>query len=317
MAPSRLVPIFTIFTKLILSAFLIWIIVSHTDFERIIAHINQISIAALLEACLLILVTLFLSSVRQSSILRMFGQKLPIWSSFQISMIGAFFSQALITFLSGDAVRVWCFKKRNIGILEGTSAVFLDRAIGTIGIIVLFYTTLPSLLSLTQDHTMQLGLLMLSLLSGISVILFLILGLVKQAWFTGHRLFGTLLSLISMSRYAIQAPWLFLWTLAISVLVQFINIWTIYILAHGFGVDVSFKACIIAVPVVILISMMPISIAGWGVREGTMSVIFASQGFPAEGILATSVVFGLVTLFVSLPGAIAWLAERRMLPVTN
>jgi uncharacterized membrane protein YbhN (UPF0104 family) len=60
-----------------------------------------------------------------------------------------------------------------------------------------------------------------------------------------------------------------------------------------------------------LLSMIPISLAGWGIREGAMVVVFSLAGLKAEASLSISVLFG-ACLFVSgLPGGFIWLFTRR------
>ena len=55
---------------------------------------------------------------------------------------------------------------------------------------------------------------------------------------------------------------------------------------------------------------LPISIAGWGVRETAMVAFFGLIGVPAEGAVVLSILFGLVGIVVSLPGGAIWLATR-------
>ena len=59
---------------------------------------------------------------------------------------------------------------------------------------------------------------------------------------------------------------------------------------------------------------LPISIAGWGVREQAMVTAFALIGVPGEGALALSILFGLIALLFGLPGGVVWLmsADRKI-----
>jgi uncharacterized membrane protein YbhN (UPF0104 family) len=55
---------------------------------------------------------------------------------------------------------------------------------------------------------------------------------------------------------------------------------------------------------------LPISIAGWGVRETAMVGLFGLIGVPNEGALVLSVLFGLIGIAVAIPGGVVWLASR-------
>jgi len=63
-----------------------------------------------------------------------------------------------------------------------------------------------------------------------------------------------------------------------------------------------------------LVSMIPISFGGWGVREGAMVVFFGLVGVPAADALAMSILFGLAALVAGLPGGVLWVVQRRAQP---
>ena len=70
---------------------------------------------------------------------------------------------------------------------------------------------------------------------------------------------------------------------------------------------------------VILISIVPISIAGWGVRETAMVAAFAYAGLAQADGLIVSVLFGGGLLLLGIAGGVVWLltaerAERRIMP---
>ena len=63
-------------------------------------------------------------------------------------------------------------------------------------------------------------------------------------------------------------------------------------------------------PAVILLlgwMLVPLTIGGWGLREGTAAALFPLVGGSGEAGLAASIAFGLVLLASSLPGAITLL----------
>ena len=68
-------------------------------------------------------------------------------------------------------------------------------------------------------------------------------------------------------------------------------------------------AVISVVPLVLTAMVLPVSVGGWGVREGAAAALWPVLGASAEAGVAASVAFGLVILAASLPGAVA-LMER-------
>ena len=72
-------------------------------------------------------------------------------------------------------------------------------------------------------------------------------------------------------------------------------------------------------PPVLLVMTLPISIAGWGVREQAMVAAFALVGVPGEGALALSIMFGLMGLITGLPGGVVWLisSDKKILKINE
>jgi uncharacterized membrane protein YbhN (UPF0104 family) len=78
------------------------------------------------------------------------------------------------------------------------------------------------------------------------------------------------------------------------------------------GADVSIWQCMLIVPTVMLISLLPFSVAGWGLRESAMSTGFALIHAPVAAAVAASVIFGILTLSISLPGGLLWWSSRAV-----
>ncbi len=60
------------------------------------------------------------------------------------------------------------------------------------------------------------------------------------------------------------------------------------------------------VPVLKATMMLPISIGGWGIREGAAGGIWATVGLSATEGVALSVTYGLAFIMASLPGILFW-----------
>jgi glycosyltransferase 2 family protein len=86
---------------------------------------------------------------------------------------------------------------------------------------------------------------------------------------------------------------------------------SVWMLARGLNIHVSAFDCMVLIPPVTLIMILPVSIAGWGVRETAMVTAFGYVGVPGDSALALSILFGLVSLAASLPGGLCFLAARE------
>jgi len=97
----------------------------------------------------------------------------------------------------------------------------------------------------------------------------------------------------------------------ISVVVHFLSILTIYGLSLSLDLDLSFQVFLIAVPPVFLLTIVPISLAGWGVREGAMIGIFMLVGADETKVLVMSVLYGLLLIISALPGSYFWIKSKK------
>ncbi|HRM70851.1 MAG TPA: lysylphosphatidylglycerol synthase domain-containing protein, partial [Thauera phenylacetica] len=59
------------------------------------------------------------------------------------------------------------------------------------------------------------------------------------------------------------------------------------------------------VPWVLLAMAIPLSVAGWGVREAAAALVWQAAGLEAAEGVAASVSYGVVVLLSTLPGALA------------
>ena len=80
-----------------------------------------------------------------------------------------------------------------------------------------------------------------------------------------------------------------------------------FVLARGLGLEIPLIDLIALLPPVLLVSALPISVNGWGVREAAVVGMLGFVGVPVDAALTLSVVQGLVTAASRLPGGVAWL----------
>jgi glycosyltransferase 2 family protein len=79
--------------------------------------------------------------------------------------------------------------------------------------------------------------------------------------------------------------------------------------ARAAGADASLARLAPLVLLVLVASGLPLNIAGWGPREGAAGWVFGLAGMSAQQGVATAVVYGVMVLAASLPGAVVLLAS--------
>jgi uncharacterized membrane protein YbhN (UPF0104 family) len=86
-----------------------------------------------------------------------------------------------------------------------------------------------------------------------------------------------------------------------------------YCAAHAVDARLSLFHLLALVPATLFAMSMPISIGGWGLREASAVALWTMAGLRAEEALASSILYGVLTLLACLPGAVVLLVDRRAL----
>ncbi len=81
--------------------------------------------------------------------------------------------------------------------------------------------------------------------------------------------------------------------------------------ARAIGNGLPVTTLLALVPPVLLAMLIPLSVAGWGWREGAAALVWASVGLPAAQGVAVSLSYGVLVWLASLPGALCLLWRHR------
>ena len=85
---------------------------------------------------------------------------------------------------------------------------------------------------------------------------------------------------------------------------------TFLLAAGAVGVQAPPERLLLLALLVLLASSVPVSIAGWGPREGAAAWAFGAAGLGAAEGVSVAVVYGVLVLVASLPGGAVLLADR-------
>ena len=98
-----------------------------------------------------------------------------------------------------------------------------------------------------------------------------------------------------------------------SLATQTIMICNVYILARGLSMHAPFVSVLCFVPVVSIISLIPVTISGIGLREGAFVVLFGLIGIVPDKAMTLSIIWFISIVAGSLPGLIIYLLHHKTL----
>ena len=86
---------------------------------------------------------------------------------------------------------------------------------------------------------------------------------------------------------------------------------TYLVAARAVGVETPLTVLLPLVAPVLMTMLIPVTVAGWGLREGAAAVLWGAVGLTAADGVVISVAYGLLVLAGSLPGAVVLLLSPR------
>lgn len=295
--------------KFIITIIIFYYLSLHIDFnelKNILAksHGGWIALAILVQ-----LSSTYLAAYRWFKIsqLLVFKEKLSFYV--QSYFKGTFFNQVLPSSIGGDAVRVIDLTRTGYGNKDAIYAVFVDRVVGLVGLLVL--NLLASLLFYGTFEKEFSQLIIFITVVGIGGF-FSLFYLEKIRFLANYKVLNLFHSLAKRLNELYYDKTILLKHIAISVVVHFLSVLTMYGIAVSISIDLSFQTFLIAVPPVFLLTIIPLSLAGWGIREGAMVGVFLLVGADQTKILAMSILYGLLLILSSIPGAYFWVKSKKV-----
>jgi len=310
---NRIIAAAVIAGKIALTAGLLWWLSARVDIGDALVALGHFDPVIIAIALLLAFVQVAIAGWRFVLVVGLCGTHIGPGFALRATLVGGFFSQLLVTFISGDAIRAWLLARRGMALGRAVEAVLLDRVIGVIALALLILVGFAQFLALLPSDTLRYGATLLLAAAWGGVLAFLAFGRMNGIC---QKILGRwpwLASLASTARHLLangRAAWL---ALTLGLVIHLLSVSIFILLFRGLGLPISPWLCIAVVPMVMLITMIPLSIAGWGLRESAMVVAFAAMDLPDSDILAASIAFGLIILAASLPGAALWLKSQAPL----
>ncbi len=302
--------ILVVLLKMAISLALIWFAFSKIDTGSAFGLLQSIHPGVVSGALALLVLQQFAAGGRLHRLMLLVRAPISLVRAVDAVFVGVFFSQTFISFIGGDAMRVWRVVSTGVPVSSAFKAVLLDRAAGFVALIALIVAGLPLLFRIMADPAMRAGVILAVVLGMFGTLALLLVHRLPEA-LRRWRIFriASDISSLAMSISGRGADISYL--LGASLLIQVLNVIVMYVIAIGLGVEARFVEFLVLVPPVMLLAMLPISFAGWGVREGAMAVALSLVGIGAEQSVAVSVCFGLSLIVLGLPGGLIWFIVRK------
>ncbi|MCG8693522.1 MAG: flippase-like domain-containing protein [Minwuiales bacterium] len=300
--------------KVSLSIALLYWLATNADLSVVRRTITGLTAGSAAIAVLFLVIVSLLAGLRWVLVMRAIGAPIGLRVGLSLTFISVFFNQVLPTSVGGDAVRIWQTLRLGYDRAAAIGSTVVERLIGLSGLAVLVLGGVWHLGERIDNPSIRIFLIgsALAILAGATVLALLdrlAPAIGRQPWLNAPATFSAKL------RGSLKGTHLMPKLIGISILSHVIAACTVYVLSIGLGLTLSLIDAVALIPAVIMISMIPFSFAGWGLREGAMVALLTYADVPTEAAFGLSVLFGLSMLTASLPGYALWLFDRKILAV--
>ena len=241
------------------------------------------------------------------------GTMMDFLTAVRLVLIGYFFNQTLPSAMGGDAFRVWGTYRSGIALTTAASSVIIDRFVALLSLMVMIAVGMRWLFDLiTEPLARSLVVLVVACgFVGLAVLLALnVIGSRLESW----RATRFLLSVAAGTRAVFTSARATIAVASLTITGYVVASWVVHLLAAGLAIDFGVGQALLLIPLVTLVTVLPVSIGGWGLRESAMVVALGLIGVPAIAAFSLSVLYGLVVLASGIPGGVIWLMSRRPRP---
>lgn len=244
--------------------------------------------------------------------------RLPYSEFVRCTLAAQFFSQGLPASIGGDALRVWWLSQLDVPVKRAAQNILIDRLAGFISLLAVNVPAIPLLAWLAGRPDVAAG-VGLTLLVCAAVVVFaasrparrltiyfwrLARQYQRLQWTKGFvRWILTLQSVIGQLFMVQRGSVVMLW----GICIHFVTFVLCLVLAKSANLDLSFLQLYAVVPGVLLLSYLPFSIGGWGIREGGMAMGLALLNVPTADAVFIGLALGAFGLVSALAGALVWL----------
>jgi glycosyltransferase 2 family protein len=303
------------FARLIVSVLLLGALISSFGGTGLAQRILSCDLRFFAVASVVMTAGYFLNALRWRMLLASVLPQPPpsLLDLFALILAGMFCNFFMPSTLGGDIIRAEIARKHLAGRRHAYVSILMDRILGMLALVTLGFTANALSYLVFGQTSWQ------SLAVALGIVGFFGLALVVLQsdklirliawvrWAPLIRISSEVQSTVHAylaSRSTTRAVFI------LAILANITQVIVVLILAKGMAIEVPAIAHFVAVPLIVLVTLVPVTLNGLGVREGTFAYFYGTAGVPASDAIALSLVFMATTIVPALFGGLVMLLPR-------
>ena len=218
--------------------------------------------------------------------------------------------------VAGDAYRAYSLSRLDVNGAQAAASVFLDRMLGVLSIVLVGAITALALGRQALDRGTVVALAMGTAASAVAAaavfserMATITQGIVARVPHPRARRLGT--ALVDAVRRYTHHHGTLATVLLSSVTVQVLRVLQAWCLGRALGIPAPLVVYFVAIPVILLVMLLPVTINGLGTGQMAFEALFGRVGVGAPEAFALSILFIALGLVGNLPGGLLYALGPR------
>ena len=276
--------------KILGSLILLSIIIYRIDLGKTLKILTQANIGIYLISFAIFLIGLILSSFRWGLLLKSHGKKLKFLKLLRMYSLGLVFNFTLPSDMGGDVVKIYKLSKnKKITKTQAALSTLMDRFLGLNAIIILIAAFIPFNPFISSNiQILIFSLFLIAVIATWGILFKKLTPILYPIKFVARKLnLSKLLEklLKSFDSYRKEKK-LLTSAFLVSLLFQTRSVFTQNIIFQAINIQIPILFLFLAIPFTKLMTALPISIGGVGVREGSLIAILSTIGISGSEVFA-------------------------------
>ena len=297
---------FSLVLRLIVSLGLIAFMLSRLDLDNMLRFVRRADPLLVFATLVAVFMDRSLMVVRWMKLVEALDVRVSRRHVVKIFFLSTFFGSFLPSGVGGEAVRAVSFSRLTDRRVESVASIVMDRLLGLLSMLIaglvsllVFYRVYPhpSLLAVTLA-------LFVGLVAGLALALS---RTTHEKILAGGGGNWRSKAADAMGQYRNRLGTLG-FVLALSVGVQLLRVLQAYLLSESMALETPAIYFLCFIPPILIVTMLPISVGGWGTTNAAYVALFSQVGMDPDGAFVLSVLILALGVIGNLPGGLiyAW-----------
>lgn len=283
---------------------------SDDGWQSLLKLVSSANLWWLIAALVFIPVMDMVSAIKWHFLTRQSGFTIGYWRLFVYYTVGRFFNMVLPSSIGGDVIRVHLLARTNKQYAKAAAVVFVERLTGVITLVVL--AAVAVLFSLSAFHHRWLELAILAAFACLAIAIWFSLSdkplAVLMKYLPSSNKFVNL-GLKKAEKFKAALSYfhsdhhIVIKTFGYSGFFYLFAVFNVWITALTFAPEAGFLTMIIAVPIIMFIMNIPVSIGGIGIMEFAYTFTLTQLGYSSELAVAIALLMRLKSIIAAGIGA--------------